>query len=191
MNKNSPTPEQYTPLFENILNSATKLSNQQTETIRQLLAKSEGRQAYKLLFDSLGEAYSRTEEYTNFHFKNRDDIGKLSTLFYEPIFENIIEAVKISIGEDRAQAALELWNSGEPDIAWEILFDNLEDANPSLPEEVQQRLIEFAEGEDKHNQKKWGKLNAEMTPEQIKKYNLTKGRTDYAETLRRMFSENP
>lgn len=188
MNTNSLTPEQYTPLFKNVLKAATKFTDKQAEAIRQLLAKGEGRQAYTLLFDDLDEAYNIPKEYMDFCSKN-EDVSKLRRLFYEPVFENLVELVKHGIGEDRAEAALGLWNVGEAEIAWEILFSNLEDTNPPLPPEVQQQLIEFAEGEDKDNQKKWDRLNAEMTPEQIEKYNLTKGRTDYADTLRQMFGE--
>lgn len=188
MSTDKPSAEQYQPLFESILKDATKLKSQQVDAIRELLVKGEGQQAYKVLWTALGDEYSRSEEITPFYFDHKSAMSKLAEMFVDPVFENLVEAVRPAIGE-YADIALEAWHHNESEIAWDILVGCVEEAEPTLSPEMQRRFIEFAEGEDAHNQKRWERLNAEMTPEQIKQYGASKDRTDYADELRELFGK--
>lgn len=104
-------------------------------------------------------------------------------------FEDIVDALKEAIGEDVTKEMLHAWHAGEPEIVLNWLIGVVTDIKPAMPDEVYRALMNMAQEEDDFQKHKWQKTKQEMTPEQIKHYNLRPPRADSAERLKRAFPD--
>lgn len=102
-------------------------------------------------------------------------------------FESVANSLVGVFGKDFTDYIIESWRHNESSLAIESLINNLTESEPPLSEELQERIAAFAEMEDRFNEQRWQKHKAEITPEEMKKYDIKDFRTHLLAEFREVY----
>jgi len=104
-------------------------------------------------------------------------------------FQTLALSLTNALGKEVVDIFIEEWHHNESSLAVESLIDLVLEMEPLLSKEQQISIAKFATLEDQFHEQQWQRYTAEMTPEELKKREITDPRTTFLAEFRQVYPE--